>query len=139
MKLSLPFKGQNVDISSLTAAPSDVRKGKKYIGSGGDDERIGEMERIAPVTHSLPLNGVYNIPAGEHTGQDVIRQELPTMGTQYVAPGAGQIVIECAGKYMTGNIVIQAVANLTAENIKYGVTVGEGEGAVTGTCQGFFD
>ena len=77
MKLSLPFKGQNVDISSLTAAPSDVRKGKKYIGSGSDDERIGEMERI--------------------------------------------------------------VANLTAENIKYGVTVGEGEGAVTGTCQGFFD
>ena len=102
-------------------------------------ERIGEMERIAPVTHNLPLNGVYNIPAGEHTGQDVIRQELPTMGTQYVTPGAGQIVIECAGKYMTGNIVIQSVANLTAENIKYGVTVGEGEGAVTGTCQGFFD
>ena len=30
-------------------------------------------------------------------------------------------------------------AHLTAENIKYGVTVGEGEGAVTGTCQGFFD
>ena len=114
MKLSLPFKGQNVDISSLTAAPSDVRKGKKYIGLGSDDERIGEME-------------------------DVIRQELPTTGAQYVAPGAGQIVIECAGKYMTGNIVIQAVANLTAENIKYGVTVGEGEGAVTGTCQGFFD
>lgn len=58
MKLSLPFKGQNVDISSLTAAPSDVRKGKKYIGSGSDDERIGEMERIAPVTHNLDRKSV---------------------------------------------------------------------------------
>ena len=40
---------------------------------------------------------------------------------------------------MTGDIIILAVENLTSDNIKYGVVVGEGEGAVTGTCQGFFD
>ena len=139
MNLSLPFRGQSVDIKGLTAVPSDERKDKRYIGNGSDDEKLGAMEPVAPVEYDLPLNGTYDIPPGEHMGGDVVRQGIASRPGEYVTPGSGQIVVECAGKYMTGDIIILAVENLTSDNIKYGVVVGEGEGAVTGTCQGFFD
>lgn len=35
------------------------------------------------------------------------------------------------------DIIVLEVSGLRPEVIKYGVTVGEGEGAVTGTWQGF--
>jgi len=55
----------------------------------------------------------------------------------FVDPGPGKQVIETKGKYVMYDIIVLEVSGLRPEVIKYGVTVGEGEGAVTGTWQGF--
>lgn len=138
-KLPLFFKGNSVDYTNLTATETAVRTGKKFIGQGTDDVRTGTVPEHAATNYSLPINGTYNIPAGIHNGIDTINQSIPTMAGQYVTPSSGSTVIECAGKYMTGDIVVYAVDNLSPEMIKYGVTVGEGDGAVVGTFQGFVD
>lgn len=137
--LPLFFRGQSVDFSGLTAVEDLVRKGKKFIGRGSPDIRTGTLAEKDETSYKLPINGTYNIPAGIHNAEDTVDQEIATMAGQIVTPGAGPVVIQCAGKYMTGDIIVYAVENLTAENIKFGEVVGEGEGAVTGTCQGFFD
>ena len=52
---------------------------------------------------------------------------------QTVTPGASAKTVSCSGKYMTGNVTVSAVSNLTAANIKKGVTVG----GVVGTYEGY--
>lgn len=138
-KLPLFFKGNSVDYTNLTATESKVRQGKRFIGQGSDDIRTGTVPEHEQTSYSLPINGTYNIPAGIHNGADTVSQEIPTMEGQYVTPGAGTTVIKCAGKYMTGDIVVYAAENLSPDVIKFGVTVGEGEGAVVGNYQGFVD
>lgn len=137
--LPLFFHGQSVDFSGLTAVEALVRKGRKFIGKGSPDIRTGTLEECNVSSYTLPLNGTYTITAGIHNAEDTVNQSITTMSGQMVTPGAGPVVIQCAGKYMTGNIIVYAVENLSPDNIKYGEVVGEGEGAVTGTCQGFFD
>ena len=137
--LPLFFKGNSVDYTNLTATESKVRTGKTFIGSGTDDIRTGTVPEHAQVSYSLPANGTYNIPAGIHNGDDTISQSIPTMAGQTVEPGVGEIIIECAGKYMTGDIIVNAVDNLYGYNIKLGQKVGDAPGEVTGTFEGFVD
>lgn len=138
-ELPLFFKGNSVDFSTLTATESKVRTSKTFIGSGSDEIRTGTVPEYAQSNNSLAVNGTYNIPVGIHNGIDVVSQSIPTMAGQTVTPGVGEIVIECAGKLMTGDIVVLAVDNLSAGNVKLGAVVGEGAGAVTGTFEGFVD
>lgn len=137
--IPLFFKGNSVDFSTLTATESKVRTGKTFIGAGADDIRTGTVPEYTQSNNSLAVNATYNIPAGIHNGIDVVSQSVPTMPGQTVTPGVGEIVIECTGKYMTGDIVVLGVDNLSAGNIKLGAVVGEGSGAVTGTFEGFVD
>lgn len=137
--LPLFFKGNSVDYTNLTATESKVRTGKTFIGTGSDDIRTGTAPEYAQVNYNLPANSTYNIPVGIHNGDDVISQSIPTMAGQTVTPGVGEIIIECAGKYMTGDIIIMAVDNLYPENIKLGQKVGDAPGEVTGTFEGFVD
>ena len=58
---------------------------------------------------------------------------IASMGAQTVTPGNAAKTVSCSGKYMTGDVTVQAVAGLTAANIKKGVTVG----GVTGTWEGW--
>lgn len=58
---------------------------------------------------------------------------IASLAAQTVAPGASAKTVSCSGKYMTGNITVSAVSNLTAANIKKGVTVG----GVVGTYEGY--
>ena len=137
--LPLFFKGNSVDYTNLTATEPKVRTGKTFIGSGSDDIRTGTVPEYAQVNYSLPANSTYNIPVGIHNGDDVISQSIPTMAGQTVTPGVGEIIIECAGKYMTGDIIVNAVDNLYDYNIKLNEKVGEAPGEVTGTYEGFVD
>lgn len=138
-EIPLFFKGNSVDFSTLTATESKVRAGKTFIGSGSDDIKTGTVPEYAQSNNNLAVNATYNIPAGIHNGVDVVSQSVPTMTVQPITPGVGEIVIECAGKYLTNDIVILAVDNLYPENIKLGAVVGEAPGAVTGTFEGFVD
>ena len=138
-ELPLFFKGNSVDFSTLTVTESKVRINKTFIGAGSDDIRTGTVPEYAQSNNNLAINATYNIPAGIHNGIDVISQSITTMTGQTVTPGVGEIVIECAGKYMTGDVVVLAVDNLSADNVKLGAIIGESPGAVTGTFEGFVD
>lgn len=52
-----------------------------------------------------------------------ITGNIVSMGGQTITPGSSQQTISCYGKYMTGNVVVKAVSNLSAGNIKKGVNV----------------
>lgn len=137
MKIGLPFKGSGVDVSGLTATSPRVRKGKTFYGGETDSEQSGTMIDVSPVNKKMDVNETYNILPGYHNGEDAFYQELPTFSGAMVTPGPGKEVLETKDKYALGNIVVFPVSNLKPEVIKYGVVVGEGEGAVTGTWQGF--
>ena len=74
------------------------------------------------------LSGVYGYSNGVK-----VTGNIASMGAQTVTPGNAAKTVSCSGKYMTGNVTVSAVANLTAANIKKGVTVG----GVTGTWEGY--
>lgn len=74
------------------------------------------------------LSGVYGYSNGAK-----VTGNIASMGAQTVTPGNAAKTVSCSGKYMTGNVTVSAVANLTAANIKKGVTVG----GVTGTWEGY--
>lgn len=59
--------------------------------------------------------------------------KIASMGGQTIIPNAYSHTLSCSGKYMTGNVYVPAVSNLSAGNIKKGVRVG----GVLGTHSGY--
>lgn len=55
---------------------------------------------------------------------DLVIGTMPSMGGQTVNPTASQQTVSTSGKYMTGNVIVNGVTNLTAANIREGVNVG---------------
>lgn len=101
---------------------------------GGDGKVSGpNVTQRGAWTNRLGVNGKVIVPEGYHNGKGYVDQALTTMGAQTVTPGNSQKVVSCSGKYMTGNVTVPAVANLTAANIKKGVNVG----GVVGTWEGY--
>lgn len=92
-----------------------------HNGSGYVDQAITNR---GAVSATLGINGTYTIPEGYHNGSGKVTQNIPTMGAQTIIPGNAAKTVSCNGKYMTGNVTVSAVSNLTAANIKKGVTVG---------------
>lgn len=74
------------------------------------------------------LSGAYGYSNGVR-----VNGGIASMGAQSVVPGAAVQKVSCRGKYMTGDVTVQAVAGLTAANIKKGVIVG----GVKGTWEGY--
>ncbi|RFZ75949.1 hypothetical protein DS742_26275 [Lacrimispora amygdalina] len=58
---------------------------------------------------------------------------IPSLSGTTITPGTSTQTVSSSGKYMTGDVVVNAVSNLTAANIKKGVVVG----GVTGTWEGY--
>lgn len=137
MRIGLPFKGSGVDVTGLTATSPRVRKGKTFYGAGTDNEQSGTMQDVESINKKMDVNETYNITPGYHDGNDTFFQNLETYRGGFVDPGPGKQVIETKGKYVMYDIIVLEVSGLRPEVIKYGVTVGEGEWAVTGTWQGF--
>lgn len=137
MKLGLPFKGSGVDVTGLTATSPRVKKGKTFYGTGTDNEQSGTMQDVEAINKKMDINETYNIIPGYHNGNDIFQQSLETFYGTFVDPGPGTQVVETKGKYAMYDVIVLEVSGLRPDVIKYGVTVGEGEGAVTGTWQGF--
>ncbi len=137
MKLGLPFKGSGVDVTGLTATSPRVKKGKTFYGTGTDNEQSGTMQDVEAVNKKMNINETYNIIPGYHNGNDTFQQSLETFYGTFVDPGLGTQVVETKGKYAMYDVIVLEVSGLRPDVIKYGVVVGEGEGAVTGTWQGF--
>ena len=125
---TMPNKGawtSRIGVNGKAVIPAGYHNGTGYV-----DQAITNR---GAVSASLGINGTYTIPEGYHNGAGKVTQSIATMGAQTVTPGNSQKVVSCSGKYMTGNVTVQAVSNLIAANIKKGVVVG----GVTGTWEGY--
>lgn len=83
----------------------------------------GSLHRIpiAKVQGAIGATGNKIIPGQSICG---VAGTVASMGAQTINPSASQQSIATSGKYMTGNVTINPVANLSANNIIKGVTVG---------------
>ena len=125
---TMPDKGawtSRIGVNGKALIPAGYHNGAGYV-----DQAITNR---GAVNTALGINGTYTIPEGYHNGAGKVTQNIATMGAQTVTPGNSQKVVSCSGKYMTGNVTVQAVNNLIAANIKKGVVVG----GVTGTWEGY--
>lgn len=146
-----------------TAADSQVLSGQTYYNTDAKAKRTGSMANRGAPNQELSAGGSYTLTAGYYTGGKVtakalanqtsatavagniisgktawvngskITGSIPTMEGQNIIPSASQQTVNCAEKYMTGNIFVDAISNLTSGNIKKGVTIG----GVTGTWEGY--
>lgn len=118
---------------SGNASDAQVLSGQSYYNLDPKTKRTGTMPNRGAVSQALGINGTYTIPAGYHNGSGKVTQSIATLGGQTINPTASQQTVSSSGKYMTGNVVVNAVSNLTAANIKKGAVVG----GVTGTWEGY--
>lgn len=132
-KLPIHKVGGAVDTSELTAVPGDALSDESFIGSGSDEPQEGNVIRRGSPTYTLPINGTQQLQPGQYTG-GTITQSIPTMGAQSIGPGARMITLNTAGKYMTGDITIRPIYNLSTSVIKKGEYVA---GVGPGTWEGY--
>ena len=119
--------------SGLTAVPADVLDNKTFMGSGSDSVQEGTMAERGAVSYSLPANGEYEIQPGHYNSID-ISQSIATQGTLTYDPSPSNTqTANVTGKYMTGDVIVNPISNLSPGNIKKGVTIG----GVTGTWEGY--
>ena len=126
-------RGGELDISDLTAVPGDVVSGYTFIGSGSSNTQSGAIPEKGSPQYNLPINGEIVLPAGVYEGGNVT-QNIPTLGEQSYNIGKNPIIVPTAEKYMTGNIKLMPITNLTPDVIKKGEYVG---GVGPGTWEGY--
>ena len=122
---TMPNKGawtNRIGVNGKAIIPAGYHNGSGYV-----DQAIANRGAWGT---SIGINGNITIPEGYHNGQGHVTQSIATMGGQTITPSASQQTVACNGKYMTGNVIVNGVSNLSAANIKRGSTVG----GVAGTC-----
>lgn len=104
-KVTMAGTGGGADLDVITAAANDVLAGKIIVGPDGEP-LTGTLALSGTAADSQVLSGqtYYNTDAKtKRTGT------MLTMAGQTITPGAAQQTVSCAGRYMTGNIVVSAV------------------------------
>ena len=129
--------GGGPNLGVVDAGPEHILANKVIVDKYGNP-LVGTMPDRGAVNQSLAINGTYTISAGYHNGQGKVTQNITTMAAQTINPTASQQVVSSANKYMTGNVTVNGVSNLTAANVKRGQTVGGTAGecdwvTITGT------
>lgn len=130
-KIWMPGGGGGADLDVVTAGAGDVLSGKVIVDKDGNP-LPGTMPNRGAISQALGINGTYTIPAGYHNGSGKVTQSIATMGAQTINPSASKQTVSSSGKYMTGDVTVNGVSNLTAANIKKGVNVGGTVGAWEG-------
>lgn len=131
-KIWMPGGGGGADLGIITAGASDVLTGKVILDKDGNP-LSGTMVNNGAVNQSLAINSTYTIPPGYHNGQGKVTQSIATLAAQTINPTASQQIVSTSGKYMTGNVTVNGVSNLTAANIRKDAIVG----GVKGEFQGY--
>ena len=116
-----------------TAAASHILSGYNAWVNGSKIN--GSMANRGNISHSLPANGSYTIPAGWHAGGGVVNQSLAFHWGGTYTPNTANQVICWANWYAAGNIVVAGNGNLVAGNIRNGITIF----GIRGTFQGWVD
>ena len=130
-KIWMPGGGGGADLDVVTAGRPDVLTGKVIVDKDGEP-LTGTMPDRGAISTSLGINGTYTIPEGYHNGLGKVTQNIATMGGQTINPTISQQIVSTNGKYLTGNVTVNGVSNLTAANIKKGVNVGGTVGTFSG-------
>ena len=116
-----------------TAAASHILSGYNAWVNGSKIN--GSMVNRGNISHSLPANGSYTIPAGWHAGGGVVNQSLAFHWGGIYTPNTANQVICWANWYAAGNIVVAGNGNLVAGNIRNGITIF----GIRGTFSGYVD
>lgn len=93
------------------AGTGDVLAGKTF-STASLSNSTGTMPNRGAVSQALGINGTYTIPQGYHNGYGKVYQNIGTMSGQTITPSKSQQTISCSGKYMNGNIVVNAIPNI---------------------------
>lgn len=128
-KILIPGGGGGGAISDdITLRQSDVPVGLTAVTYDSDDEIVeGTLTTTASPDKVLKDETFYNTETHQKESGTI-----ESMESQTITPGASAQTVSCTGKYMTGDVTINAVAGLSAGNIANGVTVG----GVAGTYKG---
>ena len=119
------------DITTRGAATITPSTSAQKIAAGqylSGDQTIASLGGNAPTSMVHPSYTFSSDNAGRAK-----QGTMATMGAQTVTPGNSTKTVSCSSKYMTGNVTVSAVSNLSAGNIKKGVNVG----GVVGNFEGY--
>ena len=134
------YNGSSVISTSTLAGETAANAASSHILSGynawvNGTNTWGNMPNRGNISHSLPANGTYTVPAGWHAGGGVVNQSLAFHWGGTYTPNTANQVICWANWYAAGNIVVLGSSALTAGNIKNGVWIF----GVLGTFYGWAD
>jgi len=155
--------GSGADLDVVTAGVPDVLAGKVIVGADGEPltgtmANNGAVSQALNAGGSYTIPTGYHNGSGKVTANSLSSQtsgtstatqilsgytawvngskitgSIASLAGQTITPSASQQTVSSSGKYMTGNVVVNAVSNLSAGNIKKGVVVG----GVTGSWEGY--
>ena len=155
--------GNGADLDVITAGVPDVLTGKVIVDKDGNPltgtmANNGAVSQALNAGGSYTVPVGYHNGSGKVTANSLASQtsataaaaqilspytawvngskltgSIASLAGQTITPNASQQTVSSSGKYMTGNVVVNAVSNLSAGNIKKGVVVG----GVTGTFEGY--
>ncbi|WP_097003938.1 hypothetical protein [Lacrimispora amygdalina] len=155
--------GGGADLDVVTAGKPDVLTGKVIVDKDGEPltgsmPNRGAISSTLNAGGSYTIPEGYHNGSGKVTANSLASQtsatasaghilngqtawvngnritgNIASMGGQTITPNTSSHTLSCSGKYMTGNVYVPAVSNLSAGNIKKGVNVG----GVTGTFEGY--
>ncbi|MFT4107161.1 MAG: hypothetical protein QM657_15510 [Lacrimispora sp.] len=119
-------KGVGIMSDNGTTANQNLNAGGSFLVKGGYHAQPFTVnanslasQTSATATNNKVLNGETFYANGvKNTGTIV------SMAGQIINPTASQQTVASSGKYMTGNVVVNGVSNLTANNVRNGVNVG---------------
>lgn len=124
------------DTSDATATAADILSGKTAYVNG--EKITGEIQAATQATPSITVSdeGLITASATQSAGYvsagtKSATKQLTVQGAQTITPGTADKTI-ASGRYLTGTQTIQGDSNLTAANIKSGVSIF----GVAGTYEG---
>lgn len=122
-------RGGGVNVKDADAKVNEVLENKTFYAET-KNKKTGTMPNRGKVEHALPVNGTFTIQEGYHNGEGEVTQSLDTKAAETFTPGTADIKID-KDQYLTGDQTIKGDTDLTAGNIKDGVTIFDVAGTFT--------
>ena len=119
-------KGVGVMINNGTTANQNLNASGSFLVKGGYHAQPFTVNANSLASQTSGIAASSKMLNGETAwvNGSKITGTITSMAGQTVSPTASQQTVASSGKYMTGNVVVNGVSNLTAPNVRNGVNVG---------------